>query len=288
MTSSPFAALDPNAFDADGLVFPVPVMPPETAQKTLAQFEALEAQRAGRFPEAWNVKPHLLFPWIWDLVHAPEIVEPVSRVLGPDLLCWSVNFFAKSPGDAKHVAWHQDATYWGLSEPRAVTAWLALTPSNLSNGCMQVVPGTHHEPVDHHQTGDRSNMLPAREEIAVDVNPETAIPIELTAGQMSIHHLLSVHGSAANTGTQRRVGMAIRYIAGDVHQTGDRRGSATLVRGHDHGTFDLEQRPTAPLDAEARKHHDAMIRNWARMVFPDTKFTKRDFKNQSETKEDVK
>lgn len=288
MTHPPVTSIDPKAFAADGLVFPLSVLSPGDAQHTLEQFETLEAKRAGRFPDAWNVKPQLLFPWIWDMVQAPEIVDPVAEILGPDLLCWGVNFFAKSPGDAKHVAWHQDATYWGLSEPRAVTAWLALTPSNLSNGCLQVVPGSHHKPVEHNQTDDRTNMLPAREEISVDVDPGSAVAIELEPGQMSIHHLLSVHGSTANTGTQRRVGLAIRYIAGDLHQTGDQRGSATLVRGKNHDTFDLEHRPAAPLDPEARKHHDAVIRKWARMVFSDTQFQKKDFNTQSNKEDSAK
>ena len=32
------------------------------------------------------------------------------------------------------MSWHQDATYWGLSEPDVVTAWVAFTESTPANG----------------------------------------------------------------------------------------------------------------------------------------------------------
>ena len=54
------------------------------------------------------------------------------------------HLFAKLPGDAKRVAWHQDASYWPLSPSRVVTAWLAIDDVNLYNSAMQVIPRSHH------------------------------------------------------------------------------------------------------------------------------------------------
>ena len=48
--------------------------------------------------------------------------DAVESVLGPDLLCWGAQFFAKNAHDPSFVSWHQDATYWGLSSPDVVTA----------------------------------------------------------------------------------------------------------------------------------------------------------------------
>src|SRR5947209_10160766 len=74
-------------------------------------------------------------------------------LLGPDILCWGSGFFIKNPHDAARVTWHQDSTYWGLSKPDIVTAWVALTFSTRENGCMHVIPGTHRlQPLPHQDT----------------------------------------------------------------------------------------------------------------------------------------
>ncbi len=46
-----------------------------------------------------NQKPHLLFPWLNELIRSPKILDAVSSVLGPNLFCWSAQFFMKQPGD---------------------------------------------------------------------------------------------------------------------------------------------------------------------------------------------
>ena len=107
-----------------------------------------------------------LDPELDALVRDPRILDAVEDLLGPDLLCWGAQFFAKPAGDAAYVSWHQDATYWGLSSPDVVTAWVALTPSVHESGCMQVVPGTHHAQVQHEDRFDDANLLSRGQEIA--------------------------------------------------------------------------------------------------------------------------
>ena len=71
-------------------------------------------------------KTHLLFTWLADLVRHPRILDAVEDLYGPDLLCWTTNFFIKEKANPAFVSWHQDSTYWGLSQPDVVTAWVAL------------------------------------------------------------------------------------------------------------------------------------------------------------------
>ena len=134
------------AYRRDGIVFPIRVVDEAEAARMLGRLEAIEAAHGGKLPARINQKPHLLFPWLNELVRHPRIVDAVEDVLGPDLLCWGSQFFAKNGGDPSYVSWHQDATYWGLSSPDVVTAWVAFTPSTVESGCMRVVPGTQHAP----------------------------------------------------------------------------------------------------------------------------------------------
>ncbi|WP_419897792.1 phytanoyl-CoA dioxygenase family protein [Roseomonas sp. USHLN139] len=252
----------------EGYLSPLRVMEEAAMAALLAQLDALTAQRAGRMVPSQNVKAHLLVPFLWDLVHHPAILGPVADLLGPDLLCWGAGFFDKRPGTPQHVPWHQDATYWGLSSPEAITAWVAFTPSQVGNGCMRVSPGTHHTVLAHADTGDNTAMLPGRETVEVAVDEASAVDIVLRPGEMSLHDVLLVHGSRPNGSALRRCGFAIRYIPGHVTTTGGLRGSATLVRGRDHGGFEREQPPEAPFHPEALRRYQQVIRQWMRIVMP--------------------
>jgi hypothetical protein len=254
-------------FNADGVVFPVAAIGSGEARDALRKLEELEAARAGRLPPSQNAKPHLLLPWLWDLVHDSRIVDAVEDLLGPDILCWGTSFISKRPADERYVTWHQDATHWGLSLPAAVTAWVALTPSTRRNGCVRMLPGTHARQQPHDHPADPRNMLGRRERVTTAIDECCAVDVELAAGEMSLHHPLVIHGSEPNRSDQRRTGFAIRYIPAHVEQTGGRRNCATLVRGRDHGLFDLEERPRAPFDPAAVRHHAFALRKGMSIIF---------------------
>ncbi|MEI7445105.1 MAG: phytanoyl-CoA dioxygenase family protein [Burkholderiales bacterium] len=248
------------AYTRDGIQFPIDVMSPAEAAALRTRYEAAERAHGGRMPPRINQKPHLLYPWLAELVRHPRILDAVEDVIGPDILCWSAGFFAKNAHDPSYVSWHQDGTYWGLSTPDVITAWFALTPSTLANGCMQVVPGTQRAQVEHVDTFAESNLLSRGQEIQVEVRPEEKVAVELRAGQMSLHHVLIFHGSDANESDDRRIGFAIRYIPTHVRQINGPRESATLVRGEDrYGHFDLEPAPEAEMHPDAVARHAAIV-----------------------------
>lgn len=256
-------------FRADGVVFPVRMFSePEMAEK-LTALEAVEASRAGRIPPFLNAKIHLLAPWLWDIVHHPSILDAVEDLLGPDLLCWGTSFIIKNGPNARYVTWHQDQTHWSLTEPRAVTCWLAFTPSTLENGGVRMIPGSNHSILEHRDSRDRLNMLGRREQVIGEVDESRALDIVLRPGEASLHDPLIVHGSPPNRSTQRRIGFAIRYIPAEVAQRGGQRNSATHVRGRDYGHFEPEFAPAAAFDAEALRHHASSVRLGMATIFGD-------------------
>jgi ectoine hydroxylase-related dioxygenase (phytanoyl-CoA dioxygenase family) len=221
----------------------------------------MEAADGGSLARASNQKPHIVHPWMADLVRRPEILDPVESVLGPDILLWGAGFFAKNPHDGKIVSWHQDSTYWGLSEPEIVTAWVAFTPSTVQSGCMRVVPGTHTtDQVAHRDTHAANNLLSRGQEIAVEVNEAEAVDLVLAPGEMSLHHVRLFHGSGVNAAPHRRIGLALRYIPTRIRQTVGSEDSATLVRGEDrYGHFIAEPRPARENDPACLAFHAAMV-----------------------------
>jgi non-haem Fe2+, alpha-ketoglutarate-dependent halogenase len=247
-------------FERDGFLRPIRVMSADAAAELLARLEAIEAEEGGKLSADTNQKPHLLFPFLADAVRSPAILDAVESLLGPDLFVWGNGFFAKNPHDGKRITWHQDSTYWGLSAPTIVTAWLALTPSTRANGCMRVIPGTHHkDQLPHHDTFAADNLLSRGQEVAVEVDEREAVDIELQPGEISLHHVRLIHGSEPNDSDHRRVGMAIRYIPTSLRQLKRQDDSATLVRGVDRfQNFVHEPRPAADRDPSCVAFHRQM------------------------------
>jgi non-haem Fe2+, alpha-ketoglutarate-dependent halogenase len=255
----------------DGYFYPVPALSSQDARQYRARLEAHEATTGGPIAGSMRHKSHLLFTWLWDLVHDPRILDAIEDVHGPNLLCWSTNFFIKEANDPSFVSWHQDATYWGLSTPDVITAWVAFTPATIANGAMKVAPGTHTQQMTHRDTFDPNNLLTRGQEIAVDVARDQGVDMVLDAGQMSLHHVLLAHGSEPNHTDDRRIGIAIRYVPTHVHQINGERGSATLVRGVDEfHHFDLEHAPDADLSTAAIAQHQAVTGRQAKLLYRGT------------------
>jgi len=256
-----------QSYSRDGYVSAVPVMSEAEAAELVKQFEQVEQRVGPHVFKLLNVKGHLLFPFLWDVVQDARIVSRVSEILGPDVLCWGSSFFCKQAGSADVVPWHQDGTCWGLNAPKGLTAWLALTPSTPETGCLRVIPESHREAVPHAVRNAPSSMLPLGEEVAEAVDETRAVDCVLRPGEMSLHHVMLVHGSATNRATTgRRIGFAIRYIAGDVAQRGPAKGYATMVCGRDHGTYQLETKPKGDLEPEALRRHRDILRHSADLV----------------------
>jgi ectoine hydroxylase-related dioxygenase (phytanoyl-CoA dioxygenase family) len=186
-------------------------------------------------------------------------------------LCWSSSFFIKETRDPAFVSWHQDSTYWGLSEPDVVTAWVAFSESSIESGAMRMVPGTHREQVPHRDTFAPENLLSRGQEIMVEVDEARAVDIVIQPGEMSLHHVRMFHGSPPNRSADRRIGYAIRYIPTHVRQLSDVRDTATLVRGvDDYHYFDHEEPPAADLDPSARERHAAIMKRQGEILYRGT------------------
>ena len=234
-----------QSYRDDGVLCPLAVL---TGTETSFACEQALAFLGAQGPEARSVdssQSRLFFPWAFDLVTNPRVLDAVEGVLGPDIIGWATTLFAKPPGDSSRVTWHQDGTYWGLDSTRVTTAWIALTVSNPANGCMRVVPGTQELAIQPHlDTFAADNLLSRGQEIQVEVDEAEVVDLVLEPGEMSLHHVNLVHGSDSNTTDGWRVGFTVRYITPDVRQEGDTRPLAVLARGEDRfGNYQLIDRP---------------------------------------------
>ena len=152
------------------------------------------------------------------LARDPQIVELVSDVIGDDVILWGCHVFCKPAAEGYETPWHQDGHYWPIRPLATCTAWVALEPSTKANGCLRVIPGSHRGQVLHpHLHEDRQDLTLQQRMADGSFDEGEAVDIELEPGQMSLHDVYMIHGAAANTSSQRRTGVALRYMPSTSH-----------------------------------------------------------------------
>ncbi|MDG2262435.1 MAG: phytanoyl-CoA dioxygenase family protein [Actinomycetota bacterium] len=251
----------------DGYLHPIEVMSEDEADKLRTRFEQAERDHPEALHAEHRNNAHYVFQFLADVAKHPAIVEAASSLVGNDLLLSSSVLFIKEPTSSGFVSWHQDARYMGLSPHDFVTAWVAITPSTTETGCMMVIPGSHHAPIqDHVDTFAEDNILTRGQSIGA-VDESAAVPMELRAGQMSLHHPRLVHGSAPNLGPDRRIGLALQsYLGPNVKPATE--DDAMLIAGEDTGGhFRLAPHPIGDCAPEAVEYRAWANANMSRILY---------------------
>lgn len=246
-----------EAFGRDGFLFGFDAISADEAHGLRTRLEDYERAIGAEANTRLRVKAHLGFPWMIELARHPNVLDVIEGLIGPNIRLYLSSLWPKGAHDRKFVSWHQDSAYYGLEPHEEITAWIALTPSDKTNGCVRVIPGSHRgADFRHVETYDASNLL-SRGQTIEGIDERTAVDMELRAGQFSVHHEKLVHGSAANDSDDRRIGIAFMYLPTHVRSTLGRRASI-LVRGEDKfGYWDDDPVPRFDLDPVAM---DAMKR----------------------------
>jgi ectoine hydroxylase-related dioxygenase (phytanoyl-CoA dioxygenase family) len=155
----------------------------------------------------------------------PVIGEIAGRLMRADMIrLWHDQLLYKPGPNTKtetaNVGWHQDYSYWQCcAEPTLVTAWVAFTDVDLSNGCMQVIPRSHKwgllEVSDFFEQ-DMEKLEAGLKKVIPEGETFSPVPLIMKAGQVSFHHALTIHGSGPNLTDQPRRSMAVHLMTGET------------------------------------------------------------------------
>src|SRR6266702_3430829 len=75
---------------------------------------------------------------------SPQIAPP-SWCHGSSVPLCAGLFMNKPAHKGTLLPWHQDGgAIWGLDRDPLATLWTAIDPATRANGCVQIVPGSHH------------------------------------------------------------------------------------------------------------------------------------------------
>jgi Phytanoyl-CoA dioxygenase (PhyH) len=232
-------------YSDDGIVFPIGVLSNGEIRRFRTACDELENRLGGK-PRTVDVRQmHLHFTWAYELAAHPRVLDAVEDILGPDLLIWATELFAKHPSDASiSIGWHQDRPYMGFESGETTSAWIALADSVRANGCMRAIPGPGRREISRTAPdGDIVRSQPKNRAATLKVNEEEAVDIVLRAGEMSLHDVDIVHGSGPNQSQEKRIGFVVRFVTPQARPL-EGRPAAILVRGRDNaGHFCLVDPP---------------------------------------------
>ena len=133
----------------------------------------------------------------------------------------------KPPARAGSIALHQDFSYTGyLDRPSGLAVGLALTDATVDSGCLYVVDGSHAWGLVgglHLFASGLASDLDARLTPAQRAHVAAAtIPLDVQAGDVTIHHCLTLHGSGGNASGRPRKTVIAHLIDGDSRVVRDR------------------------------------------------------------------
>jgi hypothetical protein len=232
--------LSPNQlkqYEDEGFVSPINIFSKEKAKEIRNEIEFIEKEMPEELEKSGRYNAHLISPLLDEVTHNTKILDAVQSLIGKDILICGTTLFIKNPNEKGFVSYHQDAKYIGLEPYNWVTAWVAITDSNEHNGCMRMWSGSHKDNLkEHDQKFNEGNLL-TRGQTVQNVPKNKTKPLILKAGQMSLHHPTTVHGSDLNKSDDRRIGFVIQsYIGANVKQVLGK-NSVQIARGKDNFNY---------------------------------------------------
>lgn len=218
---SKLSADERDVYLRDGLVIPNFRLPESVRTEMLEAIEELLSVTAGRAPESL-VCPHVpgmnglpegvTRKWL-GFCARPEILDLVEALIGPDIILWGGQVFCKPAATGMEVPWHQDGEYWPIRPLQTCTVWLAIDEVSIENGAMRYIPGSHRaRRLFAHVVSERKDIALNRVLDPSCYDERSAAYDELQSGQLSLHDVYLIHGSAVNTSGKRRAGFAMRYM----------------------------------------------------------------------------
>lgn len=146
------------------------------------------------------------------LINGEPTLDVASQLVGGRAVRYLPFTAVKAGGGGGQFHLHQDNSYT-RHDPAlgSINIWVALEDMTPDNGCLRVVPGSHRAQQLESRTSDDGDT-----HRQVDVDPDTALPVRMRAGDAVAFTRWTVHGSGPNRTDRPRLAYALQYHREDV------------------------------------------------------------------------
>lgn len=165
----------------------------------------------GEGPLRYRPLLHLFSDELAAVATDPRWAPIVAAGVGPDARLYWDQMVSKPPGAATVLPWHQDNGYAPVDPPGYLTCWLALDDADETNGCLEVLVGSHRwGTVRHRNAGDGT---PFR----VGHDPDApGLPVPVPRGGVLVFSSLLMHRSGPNRSDRHRRAWILQFCVADA------------------------------------------------------------------------
>lgn len=147
------------------------------------------------------------------IVRCRRVAETMQKLLGDEVYHYHHKMMLKQPEVGGAWEWHQDYGYWynnGCLTPDMGSCMIAVDRATKENGCLQIVPRSHHiGRIDHVRVGEQVGADPERVKVALERLP--LIYCELDPGDAVFFHSNLLHRSDQNVSQHARWSLICCY-----------------------------------------------------------------------------
>ena len=209
-------------------------------------------------------EPCSYYPVARALSELDRLVDAVEQLCGPNLVFHYSKLNVKPAEVGSVVEWHQDLSYYPLTNRDSLAVLFYLDETDRGNGALQLLPGRHDSVLLEHT---RDGYFQGRVTEAVD--EAEAVSVEGRAGTAIFMHGLTPHASAPNRSQRPRRTLILSYRAADAlpiycgPMTHKAEAHVRLVRGEAarEARFDQDSFPVPRYQGEVASLYDLQERS---------------------------
>lgn len=149
------------------------------------------------------------------LATSTAVVSLAEELLGGPVDLKNMQYFNKVPRIGQATPAHQDGYYFKIKPQQAVTMWLSLGDADEKNGAVCYIPGSHNAGMrEHNITGTLGFSQGISDWSSID--DENEIQMKAQAGDILVHHSLTIHRANANQSGNSRQSVGFIFYRQDV------------------------------------------------------------------------
>lgn len=133
----------------------------------------------------------------------PNMTAVLSQLIGPNVQLHHSKMLVKPPEKGAAFPLHQDTPYFPHADHTMLAASVHLDDSDMENGCLCVIPGSH-----------KQGLLPHVGRYYLDHKEyplSASTPCPASAGDVLFFNYLTIHGSDVNRSTRNRRNVLFQY-----------------------------------------------------------------------------
>lgn len=159
-------------------------------------------------------------------IENPLFGRIAREILGDEVSLYRAVLWNKAPRAGMELPWHQDdGVFWGIDRPPSLQIWTALDDAPIEAGCVEVIPGSHHNGLASPLGG-----TVRQDQLALSNADRERVPLPVATGEALLIHNHVWHRSGRNATPKPRRAIGIAYLSGATRCTRKRRAPREFKR----------------------------------------------------------